>query len=170
MRKPIARSSACASGNASQLSLLDWTLMVLAASGQTPARHHLKLLEYLEGVSQGSVDRLMVLMPPGSAKSTFVSVLFPAWWFVGHPRSSLIAASHTADLAAHFGRQVRGLITEYSDALGYRLAPESRAASRWRTSGGGSISRRACADRSPGVGLISRSSTTQSNHFLKQIV
>ena len=76
----------------------------------------------------------MVLMPPGSAKSTYASVLFPAWWFIQHPKSSVIAASHTADLAAHFGRQVRALVTEHSAVLGYRLNADSRAASRWQTS------------------------------------
>ncbi len=79
----------------------------------------------------------MVLMPPGSAKSTYASVLFPAWWFVQHPRSSVIAASHTADLAAHFGRQVRALVTEHSALLGYRLNADNRAASRWQTSAHG---------------------------------
>ena len=79
----------------------------------------------------------MVLMPPGSAKSTYASILFPAWWFVQHPSSSVIAASHTADLAAHFGRQVRALVAEHSAILGYRLAADSRAASRWQTSSRG---------------------------------
>ncbi len=79
----------------------------------------------------------MVLMPPGSAKSTYASVLFPAWWFVQHPKSSVIAASHTADLAAHFGRQVRAHVTEYSALLGYRLNTDNRAASRWQTSAQG---------------------------------
>ncbi len=99
-----------------------------------PARHHALLLDRLEALSQGEIDRLMVLMPPGSAKSTYASVLFPAWWFVQHPKSSVIAASHTADLAAHFGRQVRALVTEHSAVLGYRLNADNRAASRWQTS------------------------------------
>jgi predicted phage terminase large subunit-like protein len=91
----------------------------------------------LDSLSRGEIDRLMVLMPPGSAKSTYASILFPAWWFVQHPRSSVIAASHTADLAAHFGRQVRALVTEHSAALGYRLNTDNRAAGRWQTSGRG---------------------------------
>lgn len=95
------------------------------------------MLGLLDSLSRGEIDRLMVLMPPGSAKSTYASVLFPAWWFVQHPRSSVIAASHTADLAAHFGRQVRALVTEHGAALGYRLNPDNRAASRWQTSGRG---------------------------------
>lgn len=95
------------------------------------------LLDRLESLSQGEIDRLIVLMPPGSAKSTYASVLFPAWWFVQHPKSSVIAASHTADLATHFGRQVRALVTEHSAVLGYRLNADNRAASRWQTSAQG---------------------------------
>ncbi len=115
-------------------SLADWARHVLALSGQVPAPHHLVLLGQLDALSRGEIDRLMVLMPPGSAKSTYASVLFPAWWFVQHPRSSVIAASHTADLAAHFGRQVRALVAEHSVLLGYRLNADNRAASRWQTS------------------------------------
>ncbi|MEO8716543.1 MAG: terminase family protein, partial [Acetobacteraceae bacterium] len=111
-----------------------WARYALAPSGQRPARHHLLLLGMLDQVSLGEIDRLMVLMPPGSAKSTYASVLFPAWWFVRHPRSSVIAASHTADLATHFGRQVRALVTEHSGVLGYRLDAGNRAAARWQTS------------------------------------
>lgn len=132
---PIEQSSAGAP--VFYLSLSEWSSLVLAISGQRPASHHLLLIEQLEALARGSVDRLMVLMPPGSAKSTFVSVLFPAWWYVSHPGTSIIAASHTADLATHFGRQVRALVNDYAPTLGYGLAAQSRSASRWRTSNGG---------------------------------
>jgi len=80
----------------------------------------------------------MLLMPPGSAKSTYTSVLFPPWWLTRHPASSIISASHTADLAAHFGRQVRATVREHEERLGYTLAGRSGgAATRWQTSTGG---------------------------------
>ncbi len=80
----------------------------------------------------------MVLMPPGSAKSTYASLLFPAWWFTLHPDSSVIAASHTTSLAEHFGRQVRELVREYGDQLGYGLHNTGRkAAGHWQTTGKG---------------------------------
>ncbi|HET6183233.1 MAG TPA: phage terminase large subunit [Acetobacteraceae bacterium] len=124
-------------GDARHFSLVEWASLVLGSQGLRPARHHLRLIERLEEISSGAIDRLMVLMPPGSAKSTFVSVLFPAWWFVAHPRSSVIAASHTAELAVYFGRQVRNIVAEYSGLLDYGLSPQSRAAGRWRTTRGG---------------------------------
>jgi predicted phage terminase large subunit-like protein len=118
-------------------SLTTWVTQVTAPLGWAPAAHHRRLLRDLEAVASGDIDRLMVLMPPGSAKSTYASLLFPAWWFTRHPRSSIIAASHTADLAQHFGRQLRALIADHTETLGYSLRPDSRAAGRWQTSAGG---------------------------------
>ena len=64
----------------------------------------------------------MVLAPPGSAKSTYVSTLFPVWWFAQHPQSAIIAASHTAELAERFGCRVRNTILEHAAALGYGVS------------------------------------------------
>ncbi len=94
-------------------------------------------MQELTALAQGETRRLMVLMPPGSAKSTYASILFPAWWFTQHPRSSVIAASHTASLAEHFGRQIRLLIQEHGPRLGYALSDDSRAARRFSTNRGG---------------------------------
>lgn len=109
----------------------------MAPLDQQPSKHHLLIIEKLEAVAFGTIDRLMLLLPPGSAKSTYASVLFPAWWFTRHPRSAVIAAAHTANLAAHFGRRARNFITEHRTDLGYGLARDSRAAAGWSTTRGG---------------------------------
>jgi predicted phage terminase large subunit-like protein len=119
------------------LGLVEWAELVLAQREQTPAPHHRKLMASLDALSRGEIDRLMVLMPPGSAKSTYVSVLFPAWYLGRHPRAALIMACHTDSLASHFGRRTRALVQEYGAALDYRLAVDERAANRWRTNLGG---------------------------------
>ncbi len=134
MPSPSLRPGDCDTENEIRSNLTAWATYVLEKSELTPANHHHLLLQNLDALSRGETDRLMVLMPPGSAKSTYVSILFPAWWFVQHPRSSIIAASHTAALAQHFGRQIRALVAEHSDLLGYRLAVDNRAAARWQTS------------------------------------
>jgi len=117
--------------------LYEWAEHALEPLGQSPAAHHQLLLTELDALSRGEADRLMVLMPPGSAKSTYASVLFPAWWFTQHPESNVIAASHTADLAEHFGRRVRNMIVEHAADLGYGVASDNRAAGRWQTTGRG---------------------------------
>lgn len=91
----------------------------------------------LERVATGEVDRLMVLMPPGAAKSTFVSGLFPLAWFVRHPTSEVIAACHTASLAEHFGRRLRALLAAEGVGLGLALGRDGRAASRLAFDSGG---------------------------------
>lgn len=114
-------------------SLVDWC----RHAGFEPAAHHILLLEKLQAVSEGKLDRLAVFMPPGAAKSTYSSILFAPWFFAQKPDACLIAASHTQELAEKWGRRVRNLIGEYSNVLGYGLAMDNQAAGRWETSSGG---------------------------------
>lgn len=117
--------------------LVDWATDVMMPSGLTPAAHHRFLLENLDQVSDGKVKRLLVLMPPGSAKSTYTSIIFPIWWFMQHPRSSVIAASHTAALVEHFSHRIQALIDEHRQRIGFDLLADDRSAARWQTSAGG---------------------------------
>lgn len=114
--------------------LLDWATQALAPLGLAPAEHHRAMLARLQDVADGRCDRLMLLLPPGSAKSTYASVVFPAWWLATRGRTSVVAACHTESLAASFGRRVRALLGE-QDAP---LAREERAAVRFATRTGGS--------------------------------
>jgi predicted phage terminase large subunit-like protein len=121
----------------SGIDLETFAKLALVPYGQRPARHHRLLLRELGDMAEGGCDRLMVLMPPGSAKSTFASLIFPVWWFHRHPASSIIAASHTGELAAQFGRGVRNLAAEHAQRLGFGLAHDNRAAHRFETDRGG---------------------------------
>ncbi len=76
-------------------------------------------------------------MPPGSAKSTYTSVLFPAWWFTQHPQTSILAASHSASLAQHFSRRVRTLIDTKAEYLGFGLVSGHASTAAWMTTTGG---------------------------------
>ncbi len=116
--------------------LAAWAGLALAPRGHQPAAHHILLIRELEALAAGRTDRLMLLLPPGSAKSTYASLVFPPWWLARFPQSSIIATSHTSSLARHFGRGVRALVEQHSTRLGYALDPASRAAHRFRTSGG----------------------------------
>lgn len=105
--------------------------------GFEPARHHRLLIEKLEAITRGDIDRLAIFMPPGSAKSTYASVLFPPWYVAQNPGHSLIAASHTQELAEKWGRRVRNQLSQHSLVLGVGLSADNQAAGRWETSGGG---------------------------------
>ncbi|HEX2943025.1 MAG TPA: terminase family protein, partial [Rhodopila sp.] len=76
-------------------------------------------------------------MPPGSAKSTYASVIFPGWWFTQHPRSSIICASHSRQLAEHFGRRVQNLIVSKRHSLGYTVETGQAAKGAWAVTCGG---------------------------------
>ncbi len=111
--------------------------------GHAPAAHHRLLIRELEAIASGDNDRLMVMMPPGSAKSTYASKLFPAWFLAQEPNLSVIGASHTASLAEIFSKDVQRFVRDNAATLGYGLATES--VERWTTTNGG-------AYRSAGVG------------------
>lgn len=112
--------------------------MVMAQRGQVPAAHHRLLIARLQAVAERRDRRLMVLMPPGAAKSTYVSVLFPAWLLQAWPQASIIACSHTAALARYFGTQVRGMVRAQAARLGLRMARHAAGAAWFETIGGGS--------------------------------
>jgi predicted phage terminase large subunit-like protein len=112
-----------------------WCEHALAPQGFAPAAHHRLLIHELQAVADGLQDRLMVFMPPGSAKSTYTSDLFPAWFLAQGRDRRVIATSNTADLAGTFSRRVRGRIREHGPALGYQL--EREAEDLWTTTNGG---------------------------------
>ena len=107
-------------------SLIDWC----RHCGFAPAAHHRLLIAELEKVARGETPRLAVFMPPGSAKSTYASILFPPW-LLASASHNILAASHTTELAEKWGRRIRNLISEHSATLGISLAADSQAAGRW---------------------------------------
>lgn len=114
-------------------SLTEWSRL----NGFEPAAHHRLLIDRLEALTRGEIDRLAIFMPPGSAKSTYTSALFPPWYLAQNPEKMVIAASHTAELAERWGRRVRNIVAEHAPRLGYNIAPDDKAAGRWATSAGG---------------------------------
>jgi predicted phage terminase large subunit-like protein len=114
-------------------SLLNWC----EANGFQPAKHHRLLIEKLEAVARGEIERLAVFMPPGSAKSTYASILFPPWLLAQIPTAQLLAASHTTELAERWGRRVRNLISENRSILGLEPTEDNQAAGRWALKTGG---------------------------------
>jgi len=102
---------------------------------QTPAAHHRLLLNALTKVQTGEIKRLMINLPPGSAKSTYASKLFPPWFFAQKENQDMIGVSHGSDLAEDFSSAVQGYIRRHQSILGYGLATQN--VQRWRTTNGG---------------------------------
>jgi predicted phage terminase large subunit-like protein len=108
-------------------------------SDHAPAAHHDFLINCLELVERGKIRRLMIFMPPGSAKSTYASVLFPSWYMGRNPDKNLIAASYAQRLSSRFGKRCRNIVgsTDYKAIFGFGLAEGSAAKDEWEVASGG---------------------------------
>lgn len=106
--------------------------------GFQPAEHHRLLIRYLEAVERGEIQRLMVLMPPGSAKSTYTSVIFPPWFIGRNPRCSVLGVSNTTELAERFSRRARGIVANprYANIFRATLSDDAQASGNWETTSG----------------------------------
>jgi predicted phage terminase large subunit-like protein len=100
--------------------------------------HHLLWLSCLQKVENGEIKRLMGLMPPGSAKSTYTSVLFPTHVMGRFPGTNIIVASYGSDLPRKFGRKGRSIIKQkvYQRIFSAGLSAESSAADEWALDNG----------------------------------
>lgn len=126
----------------------------------SPAAHHKLLIEHLEAVERGDLARLMVWMPPGSAKSTYTSVLFPPWWMGRHPEEPVLGVSNTTDLAERFSRRARNIVgsSAYRNVFGFGVSEDQKSAGAWTNEKGGEFiaagMTSAIAGRRGGLGLI----------------
>lgn len=108
---------------------------------ELPALHHEFICNACDDIVEGRLRRLMIFLPPGSAKSSYASVRFPAYYLGRLPKKSIITASYSSDLATAFGRKVRNLVDtrEYGNVFtDVQLTEDSRAKGEWETNKGGS--------------------------------
>jgi predicted phage terminase large subunit-like protein len=102
------------------------------------AAHHLLWLKCLQDVEDGKIPRLLGMWPPGTAKSTFTSVVFPTHVMGRFPASTIIEASYGSDLPRKFGRRARAIVKQpqYRRIFGATLSAESSAADEWSLTSG----------------------------------
>lgn len=112
----------------------------IAPNEPPDAAHHRLFCEVADDIISGDKRRVMIFVPPGSAKSTYFSVRLPAY-FVGKAKErGIICASHTSELATSFGRKVRNIVgsPEYHRLFPKtRLTQDSKAKGEWETTSGG---------------------------------
>jgi len=105
--------------------------------GQAPARHHRVVNRELTRLGRGEIDRLMLLMPPGSAKSTYGNVLFVPWLLEQPGIQHVITSSSGGELAQEFLASSHRVVDEMQSVLSYQL--ETARADLWRTTTGKSV-------------------------------
>lgn len=104
----------------------------------TMAHHHRLLLTKLDEIANTKHGRMMVFMPPGSAKSTYASVVFPSKYLGAAPNRKVILASYGDDLARKLGRRTRSIIKQprYKGIFNTELTAESAAAQEFSLTNG----------------------------------
>ena len=114
-------------------SLTEW--MKYRQAPHKPALHHQLLIAELEMVERGDTRNLMVNMPPGSAKSTYGSVEFPAWYMGRNPDKLVIGTANTDELAEVFSRRVRNIVDtqEFRNVFGYGMSADKTGVGNWVT-------------------------------------
>ena len=100
-------------------SLLEFTKLTLPdpddpentdRSRYTACKHHEVIAAALEEVEKGTIQRLIITMPPRHGKSELASRRFPAWFMGKDPYRHTIFATYNEDTAKDFGRAVREIV------------------------------------------------------------
>lgn len=105
-----------------------------------PAQHHKILLNTLQELAEDKliyqgkiVKNVIVLAPPGSAKTTYASIVFPTWFMGNYPNTNIILATYGSDLAKKFGRKCRSICNgkEYNQIFNTEITQGNSAADDW---------------------------------------
>lgn len=102
------------------------------------AAHHVLTLQAIQRCLETPYGRLMIFEPPGSAKSTYGSVVAPTWAMGRWPGYKFIGASYGSDLARKLGRRARSIVRQpkYRALFSTGLSSESSAADEWALDSG----------------------------------
>ncbi len=73
--------------------------------------YHDLMCNELEKVVRGEREEIVICIPPGFAKSLFVAVFFPAWWWLRDPTRSFLATSSADDLVLRDNQRMRDVVT-----------------------------------------------------------
>ena len=103
-----------------------------------PALHHELIIDKLEAVERGDLKRLMILMGPGTAKSTYATVAFPTWYLGKRPRRQIGCFSYGDVLSRQFGGRCQQLVgsPEYEQIFGVAPVHRRVAALEWQLTNG----------------------------------
>lgn len=102
------------------------------------AEHHSMMLTKMDATSRKPHGRVMFFMPPGSAKSTYASVVFPSAFLGRQPDRRLILGSYGNDLARKMGRRTRAIARQnrYQKIWGCGLMSDSSSAQEFALTNG----------------------------------
>lgn len=97
------------------------------------AKHHEIILSATQRCIKRHSGRTMLFLPPGSAKSTYATVVAPTWAMGTIPGFKVIGVSYGSDLARKFGRRMRSIAKQprFNLLFGTGLSGDNAAADEW---------------------------------------
>jgi predicted phage terminase large subunit-like protein len=102
------------------------------------AEHHEIILNATQRCIERHRGRTMLFLPPGSAKSTYATVVAPTWAMGRQRDFKVIGVSYGSDLTRKFGRRMRSIAKQPKFRLLFdtALSTESSAADEWALENG----------------------------------
>ncbi|MFB9476887.1 hypothetical protein ACFFR3_45985 [Nonomuraea salmonea] len=109
-------------------------------------RPHTRVIaDAMTGLVTGDYDRLLVICPPQTGKSTLVAEWGAFWWLAQFPTDRVGIASYGDDLALRHGQAIQDMVTEYGADYELTIRRGSASKQDWDLTTGGGV-------RSVGIG------------------
>lgn len=80
-------------------------------------------------------QRDVVSCPPRSGKSRLLAIWTPVWALMKNPDMSIMVVSYSDELAQAHSREIRRIVNENADYLGYSIAADKSSVGRWAVEG-----------------------------------
>lgn len=98
-----------------------------------PGLHFDVMNEAFMRLARRAISSLIVTMPPQHGKSTFGSVVLPAWYMGENPTHQIINTAYNTDHASEFSGWARDIVKDKGEQLGLHLDPLVRGRRTWGT-------------------------------------
>ena len=104
-----------------------------------PAEHHKLVIDDLHEMIEGKCEKEAFSLPPGSAKSTYISVILPTFLMMKDPTINILCISNSESLAEDFARRRRTLMRsdQWKLLSGTTLQPDAQSLGSMTTVKGG---------------------------------
>lgn len=102
------------------------------------AKHHILIMEVFQKVINGEIRNAMLFLPPGSAKSTYGSIVAPTWIMGFNPNYKIILTSYGSGLAEKLGRRARQIVRskKYKNIFGTTISSDTGSVAFWTLENG----------------------------------
>lgn len=101
--------------------------------------HHERIAEALESVYRGTINRLIINMPPRYGKTEIAVIAFMAWTIALNPRSKYIHLTYSDPLALENSMKAKDIImsNEFQELWPVQIRKDAKSVKKWYTTEGG---------------------------------